>query len=362
MTMHGIQREHTAGISFLRRPGSGATNPLVLLHGVGSNAKSFGALMMALPPSIGAIAWDAPGYAESAPLDVPRTDTARLRERAAANFLDALELSRAALAGHSLGALFAASFATHYPDRVTALALVSPALGYGVKAGDILPPGVQSRIDEIVELGPAAFAAKRAARLVGDPAARPDVVAAVKEAMSAVHPAGYIQAVRALGAGQLVADAALIAAPALVVVGAQDQITPPANARTAHAALANATGFYEVPNAGHALPQEQPEAAVAGLLMPLIERNRCLNSNNPLRQQQQRRPKKPTHRRRCSAPPGCCVTSPRATASPTCRRRRANSASTARHCCASSTRSKPSASSSRAAKARAGGSASASSR
>ncbi len=225
--------------------------------------------MMALPPSIGAIAWDAPGYAESAPLDVPEP-TPREYASALANFLDALGLSRAALVGHSLGALFAASFATHYPDRVTALALVSPALGYGVKAGDILPPGVQSRIDEIVELGPAAFAAKRAARLVGDPAARPDVVAAVKEAMSAVHPAGYIQAVRALGAGQLVADAALIAAPALVVVGAQDQITPPANARTAHAALANATGFYEVPNAGHALPQEQPEA-LAPVLTRLVE-------------------------------------------------------------------------------------------
>jgi pimeloyl-ACP methyl ester carboxylesterase len=265
----GLQRERAAGIGFLRRFGGGAADTLVLLHGVGSNAKSFGALMTALPPSISAIAWDAPGYAESAPLNVPEP-TPRDYALSLADFLDALSLSRVALAGHSLGALFAASFAAHYPDRVTALALVSPALGYGVKAGQVLPPGVQSRIDEIVELGPAAFAAKRAARLVGDPAARPDVVAAVEEAMGAVHPAGYIQAVRALGAGQLAADAARIAAPAIVAVGAQDQITPPANARTAHAALANATGFYEIPNAGHALPQEQPEA-LALVLARLVE-------------------------------------------------------------------------------------------
>jgi pimeloyl-ACP methyl ester carboxylesterase len=265
----GLQREHAAGIGFLRRPGSNAADPLVLLHGVGSNAKSFDVLMTALPPSIGAIAWDAPGYAESTPLAVPKP-TPRDYASALADFLDALSLSRVALVGHSLGALFAASFSAHYPDRVTALALVSPALGYGVKAGDVLPPGVQSRIDEIVELGPAAFAAKRAARLVGNPSARPDVVAAVEEAMGAVHPAGYIQAVRALGAGQLAADAAQIAAPAIVAVGAQDQITPPANARTAHAALANATGFYEIPNAGHALPQEQPEA-LALVLARLVE-------------------------------------------------------------------------------------------
>ncbi len=174
------------------------------------------------------------------------------------------------MVGHSLGALFAASFAARHSDRVTALALVSPALGYGVADGTPLPPSVQSRIDEIVDLGPAAFAAKRAARLVGDPASRPDIVAAVEEAMGAVHPAGYIQAVRALGAGQLLTDAALISAPAIVAVGAQDQITPPANARTAHSALANAVGFYEIPNAGHALPQEQPES-LALVLAHLVE-------------------------------------------------------------------------------------------
>ena len=94
-----------------------------------------------------------------------------------------------ALAGHSLGALFAASFARYHPDRVSALALISPALGYGVAPGAALPDGVQSRIDEICELGPAAFAKKRAARLVGDPQARPEIVAAVQEAMGSVNPA-----------------------------------------------------------------------------------------------------------------------------------------------------------------------------
>ena len=265
----GLQRDCAEGIGFLRRPRDGAAHTLVLLHGVGSNAKSFAALMKALPPMLDAIAWDAPGYAESVPLaaDAPAP---RDYANALAKFLDTLRLKRVALVGHSLGALFAASFAARHSDRVTALALVSPALGYGVADGAPLPPSLQSRIDEIVDLGPAAFAAKRAARLVGDPAARPDIVAAVEQAMGAVHPAGYIQAVRALGAGRLLTDAALIAAPAIVAVGAQDQITPPANARTAHSALANAAGFYEIPNAGHALPQEQPES-LALVLAHLVE-------------------------------------------------------------------------------------------
>lgn len=265
-----VAREVAGGVSYLRRPGDASALPLVLLHGVGSNAGSFTALLAALPPAIEAIAWDAPGYGQSAPLAVDAPSPRQYAD-ALAQFLDVLKVDRIALAGHSLGALFAASFARHYPGRVSALALISPALGYGVAPGTPLPDGVQSRIDEILELGPAAFAKKRAARLVGNPQARPEVVAAVEAAMAAVHPAGYIQAVRALGAGQLLSDAALITVPVMVAVGTLDQITPPANARRAYAALGNAAGFHEIPGAGHAVTQEEP-AALASILVHMVGR------------------------------------------------------------------------------------------
>ncbi len=264
-----LSRERIAGVSYLRRAAPGAAQALVLLHGIGSNARSFAALMTALPPQIDVIAWNAPGYVDSTPL-ADGAPAPRDYAEALAAFLDGLGLPRVALVGHSLGALFAASFAAQHPQRVAALALVSPALGYGVAPGAALPAGVQARIDEIVTLGPAAFAAKRAARLVGDPAARPDVVAAVEQVMAAVNPAGYVQAVRALGAGRLLADAAKIIAPTMVAVGAKDQITPPANAREAYSALRNPAGFHAIPDAGHALPQERPEA-LAPLLARLIE-------------------------------------------------------------------------------------------
>ncbi len=261
-------REFADGIGYLRRPGRSASAPLVLLHGIGSNSGSFAALMQALPDGIEAIAWDAPGYGQSAPLDIAMPSPRHYAD-ALAKFLDALKLPTVALAGHSLGSLFAGSFARHYPERVSTLALFSPALGYGITPGAPLPPGVQSRIDEIVELGPKAFAKKRAPRLVGDPQARPEIVAAVEQAMGAVNPPGYIQAVRALGAGQLLADAAAIRTPAIVAVGTRDLITPPDNAHSLYAALANAAGMHEVPGAGHALPQEEP-ALVARLLAQMI--------------------------------------------------------------------------------------------
>ena len=258
-----------AGIAFLRRSGRGAATPLVLLHGIGSNAQSYAPLLAALPPAIDAIAWNAPRYADSAPLAETSPTPAHYAD-ALARLLDALNLKQVVLAGHSLGCLFAANFAARYADRIAAVALLSPALGYKVAVGAALPDTVQARIDEIAALGPQAFAEKRAARLVHEPERKPQVLAAVRAAMGSVNPDGYVQAVRALGAGDLLADCARIAAPVLVAVGVNDVITPPANARAAHAALRHATGFHEIADAGHALPQEQP-VLVANLLAQLVE-------------------------------------------------------------------------------------------
>jgi pimeloyl-ACP methyl ester carboxylesterase len=272
MTVHAdIQHpilDLAEGVEYLRRAGSDHAIQLVLLHGVGSNAKSFEPLMAALPMSVDCIAWNAPGYGRSHAL-APVAPIPRDYADALLRLLDLLALPRVVLLGHSLGCLFAASFAAAYPDRVAALALLSPALGYRVAPGSKLPPVVQGRIDDMEALGPKTFAAKRAGRLVHDPTRKAQVVAAVEHAMAAVHPAGYIQAVRALAAGDLLADAAHIQVPALVAVGAEDVITPLERARAAHAALPRAVGFHAVASSGHALPQEQPEH-VADLLVRFI--------------------------------------------------------------------------------------------
>jgi pimeloyl-ACP methyl ester carboxylesterase len=269
VTMLRPSRETAAGIDFLRRAGKADAASLVLLHGIGSNASSFLPLMTALPADVDVIAWNAPGYAASRPLDeaqpLPGDYAAALLR-----LLDALAIDRITLCGHSLGALFAASFAARYPSRVRALSLMSPALGYRVAPGEPLPANVQARIDEIQTLDLDTFAAKRALRLVHAPESKPLIVAAVRDAMTALHRQGYIQAVHALGAGDLIADAAAITAPTCVAVGAEDIVTPPANARAAYAALPHATSFHEITSAGHAFPQETP-AAAAAVLTELLE-------------------------------------------------------------------------------------------
>jgi pimeloyl-ACP methyl ester carboxylesterase len=268
--MTTIVQNSAEGLSYLSCAGSGDT-PLVLLHGLGSNAHSFEPLMRALASRYPSLAWDAPGYGDSKPLAVAwpdASDYANALER----LLARLDVRRCIVLGHSLGCLIAARYAVIAPARVAALVLISPALGYFADRGGALPPGVAARLEDLDRLGPQAFAAKRAPGLLADPAAQPDVLAAVERAMAAVRRPGYDQAARVLASGRLFDDAATIVVPAAVITAAEDRITPPDSGHLAFAALhASQRPFFRiVKNAGHAVCQERPEE-VARVIAEFIE-------------------------------------------------------------------------------------------
>ena len=232
--MSALAYQKAAGFSYLARAGEGM--PVVLLHGIGSNARSFEPLIAALDARYRVMAWDAPGYGDTVPLAAERPDAS---DYAAAlqRLLDDLGISRCVLVGHSLGTLIAARFAVMSPDRVATLCLISPSLGGGVEKSAPLPPAVARRVEDLDRLGSEQFAATRSPLLLADPAGRPDVLQMVTRAMAAVRRPGYDQAARMLAGGRMLDDAAGFAVPASVIVGSQDRITPPANARRVFDAL-----------------------------------------------------------------------------------------------------------------------------
>jgi pimeloyl-ACP methyl ester carboxylesterase len=269
--MSALVERSAAGISYLAS-GGGEGLPVVLLHGIGSNAQSFAPLLQAFDVRHPALAWNAPGYGVSQPLAMDWPDAS---DYAAAlnRLLVDVGIARCVLVGHSLGCLIAARFALVSPRRVAALVLVSPALGHGAEKGAPLPPAVGRRIEDLDRLGPAQFAAARAPSLVAEPAARPDVVQAVEQAMADVRRPGYDQAARLLAVSRLLDDAAKLDVPTTVIVGIEDRITPPANVRRAFAALPEAPQrhtYFEVANAGHAICQEQP-AEIARIITAIVE-------------------------------------------------------------------------------------------
>lgn len=243
-------------LSFLE---SGAGSALVLLHGVGSAAHSWRAQLAALGARHRVIAWDAPGYRESAPLapEAPRADD---YAQALVELLDALGVARVHLVGHSLGALIAGRFARLHPARILSLTLASCALGHAHLPADERTRLLMSRLDDLRDLGPRAMAEKRGPRLLG-PHAAPEHVRAVVDTMAGVDPHGYGQAARMLSGGDLIADIAALPGdmPVQFVWGSADVITPPAaNERAAGARPGAARHVLE--GAGHACYVEQADA------------------------------------------------------------------------------------------------------
>jgi len=75
------------------------------------------------------VALDLPGHGQS-DVTLPAAPTVEGLAAFVAAFLDRLEVGRAHLAGHSLGAAVAAQLALDAPDRVASLTLIAPA-GFG---------------------------------------------------------------------------------------------------------------------------------------------------------------------------------------------------------------------------------------
>lgn len=244
----------------------GDTLPLVCLHGIGSGSASWLEAALMLSRRTRVIAWDAPGYGESTPLplDTPRGVDYAQRLHA---LLDAMGIQRCVLVGHSLGALMAAPAVRQGAERFAALALISPARGYGAAARAADAERVRTqRLQTLAELGIAGMAAQRSARLVSEHAS-PVARAWVQWNMARLHERGYRQAVELLCGSDLLADLPA-PVPVQVACGALDVVTPPA--ACAEVAQAAGVALHSMAQAGHASYVEQP-AAVAQWLGGMLD-------------------------------------------------------------------------------------------
>jgi pimeloyl-ACP methyl ester carboxylesterase len=254
-------------VAFIR---AGHGPALVLLHGIGSNAKSWSPLQPLLSDYT-TMAWDMPGYGGSAPFAVDRPSPAHYAD-ALKGMLDACAVEKATIVGHSLGAVVAAEFARIHADRVAALILSAPALGSGVSPGGALPENVAVRLRDLETLGPAEFARIRAPNLCA-PESSPAAKKAVEEAMASVSLPGYAQACGLLAEANLLEALPTLSLSGLVIGGGKDRVVPPEKARAAARAWKGAR-YAEIPHVGHAPYVEDPAAYAALLLSHLRETSR----------------------------------------------------------------------------------------
>lgn len=244
-----------------------AALPLVLLHGIGSSSRAWQGQFAAFGQERPVFAWNAPGYAGSDPLPMA-VPVAADYGAAALAWLDHFGIERCVLVGQSLGAIMATALARLAPRRIAALALASPASGYRVPPGTPLPEKIAARISDLHQLGPKGLADARAHRLLTS-AAGAKARAIVHAAMAEVVPQGYEQAVHLLAGADLLENVTHLALPTMVLWGAEDVVTPPADCAKVADAVPSALRI-EVSGGGHAFATELPGAFNAAI-RPLVE-------------------------------------------------------------------------------------------
>lgn len=251
----------------VRECGAGNTGPVfVCLHGIGSGAASWldTALLMA-GQGARVIAWEAPGYGASTPVAPAQPAAADYAQRLQ-GLVDALDLERFVLVGHSLGAITAGHAAREgsaLAQRIGKLVLISPAAGYGAPGKEEAQQRVRAqRLATLHEEGIEAMAAKGDQRLLS-PNAGELARQWVRWNMGRLNEAGYAQAVQLLCGADLLADLPP-AVPVHVACGAMDVVTTP----QACEEVAQRCGVHLelLPGAGHACYVEQPTTVAALLL------------------------------------------------------------------------------------------------
>ncbi len=176
--------------------------------------------------------------------------------------LDMLQIDKVVLGGLSMGGYIAFAFMRRYAQRVRALILAD------TRPGPDSPEARETREinAQIAEQqGMGALADKLLPGLLA-PNADPTVSAILRDMMIHNQPQGVAAALRGMAQRPDSRDLlAQIAVPTLIIVGAQDSLTPPDVAHAMRAAIPGSR-LAEIPFAGHMSNMEQPDAFNAVLM------------------------------------------------------------------------------------------------
>lgn len=236
----------------------GAGPPVVLVHGWTLDRRAWRPQVEALSKRFRAIAFDRRGFGRSSAPPDPAREPADISAIA-----DALRLDRFALVGMSQGARVALAFAARHPGRVSALAL------QGAPLSDVVPdPGADEAIPHAEMTRLAAAGRIDAMRRLWrrHPLMRVDGLradAALDAILADYAGRDLLEPGRPLDVTR--ADLARVAAPALIVTGANE----PAWRHKVAGVLAGALPRAEpvdIPGGGHLCNLCRPEAYNAALV------------------------------------------------------------------------------------------------
>ena len=238
---------------------------VILLHGFPLNKAMWDDQLSGIGATYRVIAPDLRGFGESPVPEGVYTMDAMADD--VVELLETLEImGPVVVGGLSMGGYVALSLAARYPTRVKALILMD------TRAGADTPEAAQGR----EATARAVLAADSAATVAGSMLSRifakmtleqhPERVEPMKAIMEQTAPQGVAGALRGMASRpDRRGDLPKIAVPTLVLVGEEDILTPPAEAKAMADAIPNAR-LEVIPKAAHMAPYENPAAVNAAIL------------------------------------------------------------------------------------------------
>lgn len=233
---------------------------LVLTHGLGGTLDVYAPHVEALAAHHRVLRWDLRGAGRSERPPGPY-DPGMFADDLAA-LLDHLDEPRAHLVGHSGGGVVSQRFALDHPARVASLVLVSTSSEVGEKAR-----AAWLRLADTIEQNgfgperdpdPRGFGTRFATE-------HPEVVRDLARRTRENDPRAYAASARAFGTYAWTDELVGIMAPALILQGLDDRLTPPGGSVIMARHLPRAR-LVMVPDAGHNLPLEMPSLFTTAIL------------------------------------------------------------------------------------------------
>lgn len=221
----------------------GEQPPLLLVHGAGSNHLTWSAELRRFPGRR-VIALDLPGHGRS---EKPGRKTVIDYAQSVGAFMDAIDLERAIVVGHSMGGAIAQTMAVHMPDRLAALILV--ATGGKLYVNPKILNNIRSDPEMVADLINRWAWAKE----VGD-----EMRQLAKQQLLSIDPNVTYGDYLACDAFDIEDQLEKIQAPTLVIGGTGDKMTPFELSEVLAAKIPCAT-LVKVEGAGHMMPLERAE-------------------------------------------------------------------------------------------------------
>ncbi len=230
---------------------------VILLHGYSDSLNSFAPILPLLSRQYHVFAPDQRGHGESSKPSCCYTMADFASDVIA--FMDAKEIDRATLVGHSAGSLIAQWVAIHHANRVSRLVLVGASAVGSNEAVEELNRNVQTLVDPV---DPEFVTDFQLSTLYNE--VSPEFLEKVISESLKLPADVWHQVAASIVATDFTHDLARITAPTLIVWGAQDSIFVQSDQEMLRDMIANST-LLTYPETGHALHWERPEQFVSDL-------------------------------------------------------------------------------------------------